>query len=71
MEVERSENMTKQFKMERKTFIKMKFIYNAIQDGWTVKKRDENFVFQKKHEGKQQIFEPEYLESFIETNMKL
>lgn len=71
MEVERSENTTKHFKMERKTFIKMKFIYNAIQDGWTVKKRDENFIFQKKHEGKQQIFEPEYLESFIETNMKL
>ena len=71
MEVERSENATKQFKMERKTFIKMNFIYNAIQDGWTVKKRDGTFVFQKKHEGKQQIFEPDYLETFIETNMKL
>ena len=57
--------------MERKAFIKMNFIYNAIEDGWTVKKRDETFIFQKKHEGKQQIFEPEYLESFIETNMKL
>ena len=71
MEVERSENTTKHFKMERKTFIKMNFIYNAIQDGWTVKKRDGTFVFQKKHEGKQQIFEPDYLETFIETNMKL
>ena len=71
MDVERSENTTKHFKMERKAFIKMNFIYNAIEDGWTVKKRDKTFIFQKKHEGKQQVFEPDYLETFIETNMKL
>ena len=38
MDIERSENIANHFKMERKTFIKMHFIYNAIQDGWTVKK---------------------------------
>jgi hypothetical protein len=71
MEVQGYENIAHNFKMERKTFIKMNFIYNAIQDGWTVKKRDDTFVFQKKHEGKKQVFKPDYLETFIETNMKL
>ena len=33
--------------IEYKTFIKMKFIYNAIQDGWTVKKREDTYVFRK------------------------
>ena len=57
--------------IEYKTFIKMKFIYNAIQDGWTVKKREDTYVFRKKHEGKRQVFKPDYLDNFIETNLKL
>jgi len=65
-------NTNRNIHMDKKTFMKMNFIYNAIMDGWCVKKRpDETYIFQKKHEGKQQIFEPDYLESFIETNMKL
>ena len=71
MELNGSKSILNDFKMERKTFIKMNFIYNAIQDGWTVKKRNDTFVFQKKHEGKRQVFKPDYLETFIETNMKL
>jgi hypothetical protein len=57
--------------LERKLLIKMNFIYNAIQDGWCVKKQNDSFVFIKKHEGKKQIFQPEYLEKFIEKNMIL
>ena len=57
--------------LERRLLIKMNFIYNAIQDGWCVKKQNDSFVFIKKHEGKKQIFQPEYLEKFIERNMIL
>ena len=35
---------------------KMGFIMNALEKGWTVKKRDDSYVFSKKHEGKKEIF---------------
>jgi hypothetical protein len=64
-------NNTTHVQLERKLLVKMNFIYNAIQDGWCVKKQNDSFVFSKKHEGKKQIFQPEYLEQFIEQNMIL
>lgn len=67
MDVPASNNI----QMDRKVLVKMNFIYNAIQDGWSVKKQNDSFVFSKKHEGKKQIFQPEYLENFIEKNLVL
>lgn len=46
-------------------FQKMSFIYNALQDGWTVKKKDDNYIFTKKHENKKEIYLDEYLSNFI------
>jgi len=68
MDVPASNNI---IQMDRKLLVKMNFIYNAIQDGWSVKKQNDSFVFSKKHEGKKQIFQPEYLENFIEKNLIL
>lgn len=68
MDVPASNNI---IQMDRKLLVKMNFIYNAIQDGWSVKKQNDSFVFSKKHEGKKQIFQPEYLENFIEKNLVL
>ena len=53
------------------TFQKMNFIMNAIEMGWVVKKRDENYIFTKKHEGRREVFMADYLEKFIDKNMKL
>jgi hypothetical protein len=53
------------------TFQKMNFIINAIESGWTVKKNDDNYIFTKKHEGKREVFMSDYLEKFIDKNMKL
>ena len=50
---------------------KMRFIYNAIESGWNVKKIDNKFFFSKKHEGKKEIYLETYLQKFIEDNMKL
>lgn len=50
---------------------RMKFVLNAIDTGWTVKKVDENYIFSKKHEGKREVFMADYLEKFIDRNMKL
>ena len=44
---------------------------NAIETGWTVKKNDDNYIFTKKHEGKREVFMADYLEKFIDKNMRL
>ena len=51
-----------------KTFQKMTFIYNAMEDGWTIRKRNDNYIFTKKHENRREIFLENYLESFIKKN---
>lgn len=50
---------------------KMAFIYNALEDGWIVKKKNQNYVFKKKHENRQEIFLDSYLERFVRTNMDI
>lgn len=44
---------------------KIKIIINAIEDGWTVYKKDEYYVFRKKHENKKEVFSEDYLKRFI------
>ena len=56
-------------KMDRKHFQKMMFLNNALNDGWTVKKSAENYIFTKKHENKREIFQEKYLENFIISNL--
>jgi len=46
-------------------FQKMMFLYNAINDGWSVKKQQDSYIFKKNHEGKREIFCESYLHNFI------
>jgi hypothetical protein len=57
--------------MDSSQFQKMIFLYNAIQDGWTVKKQNESYVFRKKHEGKQEVFLDTYLSTFVKSNLDM
>jgi hypothetical protein len=50
---------------------KMAFLYNAVETGWTVKKKDGSYVFTKRHEDKKEIFSDSYLRQFIEENMDI
>ena len=50
---------------------KMVFIFNAVEGGWRVRKKNEVYVFTKKHEGKCEIMNDGYLSSFIDANMDL
>ena len=50
------------------TLQKMIFLINALEDGWSVKKDKESFVFTKKHENKREIFQKDYLERFLISN---
>ena len=50
---------------------KMIFVMNALEKGWSVKKRDGSYVFTKKHEGKREVFLDTYLETFVRTSLNM
>jgi hypothetical protein len=49
----------------------MTFLYNALEDGWEIKKNDNKYIFVKKHEGKKEVFSDNYLRRFIENNFNI
>jgi hypothetical protein len=55
-------------KIDKTRFHKMLFIFNAINDGWSIKKRNDSYIFSKNHEGKREIFSDSYLLSFMKGN---
>jgi hypothetical protein len=58
-------------KMDGERFQKMLFVYNALEEGWSIKKNNDSFVFSKNHEGKKEVFLESYLNRFIKTNFNL
>lgn len=50
---------------------KMTFIYNAIEDGWTVKKKNDSYVFTKNHHGQKEVFLDSYLKTFITSKLNI
>jgi len=50
---------------------KMYFINNAIDAGWAVKKRNDKYIFSKKHENKKEVYLETYLQHFIESNLRV
>jgi hypothetical protein len=57
--------------ISQKDILRMKFLYNAVENGWTVKKRQDSYIFSKKHENKKEVFQQDYLEKFINSNFQL
>ena len=57
-------------KINKKQYQKIIFINNALDDGWSIKKINEKYIFTKKHENRREIFQADYLENFIISNFK-
>ena len=51
------------------TLQKMAFVYNAVQSGWAVKRKDGAYVFSRPHGGEKQIYLDSFLKRFIEDNL--
>ena len=52
-------------------FHKMAFIYNALENGWKVKKNGNCYVFTKNHGGTKEVFLDSYLKKFIKMNLNI
>jgi hypothetical protein len=64
-------NHNKNIKINYLTLQKMSFLFNALEDGWEIKKEDNRYIFIKKHEGKKEVFSENYLRLFIEQNFDM
>ena len=49
----------------------MNLIYNALEEGWSIKKVNTSYIFTKKHENKKEIIEDSYLLKFMKSNLDL
>ena len=58
-------------KVDAIKFQKMLLLFNSIEQGWSVKKRNGSYVFTKNHEGKKEVLEDTYLMKFMKTNLDL
>jgi hypothetical protein len=61
----------KQIELDKLKFQKMIFLFNALDDGWSIKKRGVSYIFTKNHEGKKEIFDEKYLSSFMKDNFNI
>ena len=52
-------------------FKKMVFLYNALDNGWSIKKKQNSYILTKNHDGKKEIFDESYLSIFMKDNMNI
>ena len=57
-----------QLEINKIKFQKMVFLYNALDNGWSIKKRKNSYIFTKNHEGKKEVFDESYLSQFMREN---
>jgi len=61
----------KNIKIDHIIFQKMNLIYNALDEGWTIKKKNNSYIFTKKHENRKEILEESYLLKFMKTTLDI
>jgi len=44
------------------------FLYNVLNNGWSIKKAKNKYIFLKKHEGKTEYLSDDYLNSFMKEH---
>lgn len=47
---------------------KMIFIMNALDDGWSVCKTKQEYIFKKKHKNLKEVYNDDYLKDFLMKN---
>jgi hypothetical protein len=58
-------------KIEKSVFQKMMFLINALDQGWSIRKSNDFYIFTKKHENRREIFKEDYLDNFLITNSSI
>jgi hypothetical protein len=71
MNIKNTDGTNKDVVLDSIKFQKMVLLFNAINDGWSIKKQNDSYIFKKNHEGKKEIFHDNYLLTFMEGNFDI
>jgi len=59
------EKVTKELRHE---ILLMLFLVNTLENGWSIKKSEDSYIFSKRHENKKEVYSDDYLVSFLRKN---
>ena len=62
---------TDNLKIDSIKFQKMLLLFNAIEEGWSVKRKSKSYIFTKNHENKKEVLDDSYLLKFMNANLDL
>ena len=68
MNIEINLENEKSLEIDKIQFQKMAFLYNALDNGWSIRKNQNSYIFKKNHEGKKEILNENYLSIFMKDN---
>jgi len=68
MNIEINLENEKSLEIDKIKFQKMVFLYNALDNGWSIKKNQKSYIFKKNHEGKKEVFNESYLTTFMKDS---
>ncbi len=71
MDIEIKLEKDESLEIDKMKFQKMVFLFNALDNGWSIKKRKASYIFTKNHEGKKEVFDESYLSIFMKDNMDI
>jgi hypothetical protein len=69
--IENKDGSSSDIALDNVKFQKMVLLFNAINDGWSIKKHNDSYIFKKNHEGKKEIFHDSYLLTFMKGNFDI
>ena len=69
--IENKDGSSNDITLDSIKFQKMVLLFNAINDGWSIKKNNDSYIFKKNHEGKKEIFHDSYLLTFLKGNFDI
>lgn len=55
----------------KKMFEEMLFIYNALNNGWKIQKKNNAYIFSKKHNNKKSFFNKSFTNHFVNQNKSI
>ena len=61
-------DLSDNIKIDKAQLRKLLFLQNALDNGWTIKKSGDSYIFMKKHENRREVFKENYLEKFLISN---
>jgi hypothetical protein len=56
--------------LKSKTFCKMMFLYNSLEDDWIITRKQDYYMLRKKHENKKEYFDDNYTTVFMRNNFE-